>query len=102
MAVGPPVDAADAAGGEDADARHVGDDHGCGDGGGPVLPPGHQHGQIPAAGLGHVVALFPQHLDVIPGAAGLQAPADDGDGGGDGAVLRMISSTLRAVSTFWG
>ena len=32
--LGPTVDAADAPGGEDLDARHVGDDHGGGHGGG--------------------------------------------------------------------
>ena len=34
--LGAPVHAADAAGGEDLDARHVGDDHGGGDGGGAI------------------------------------------------------------------
>ena len=83
----PPVDAADAPGGKHLDARHVGDDHGGGDGGGPVLPPGAQHRQIPAAGLGHGRARPAQVLNLLLGTARLQPPADNGDGGGDRPVL---------------
>ena len=83
----PPVDAADAAGGEYLDARHVGDNHGGGDGGGPVLPTGAQHGQVPAAGLGDLGPRLAQVLNLLPGAPGLQLSADDGDGGGHRAVL---------------
>ena len=82
-----PVDAADAAGGEYLDARHMGDNHGGGYGGGPVLPPGAQYGQIPAAGLGDGGARLAQVLDFLPGAARLQPPADHGDGSGSRAVL---------------
>ena len=81
------MDAADAAGGEDADAGHVGDHHGGGDGAGAVLAPGHQHRQVTAAGLGDLRALLAEILDLLGGEAGLQPPADDGDGGRDGAVV---------------
>ena len=83
----PPVDAADAAGGEHPDARHVGDDHGGGNGGGSVLPLGHQDGEVPAAGLGHARARLAQVINLLVGEARLQAAAQDGDGGGDGPVL---------------
>ncbi len=82
-----PVDAADAASGEDFDARHVGDHHGGGDGGGAVGLAGAQHRQIPAAGFGDGLALLAQVLDLLLGAAGLQAAAQDGDGGGHRAVV---------------
>ena len=81
------MDAADAAGGEDADAGHVGDDHGGGHGGGPVRLPGHQGGQIPAAGLGNLPAGLAQILDLLPAETRFQAAADDGDGGGHGSVV---------------
>src|SRR5699024_3841598 len=41
--LGAPVDAADAAGGEDLDAGHMGDHHGGGNGGGAVGLASHQH-----------------------------------------------------------
>ena len=85
--LGAPVDAADAARGEDLDARHVGDDHGGGNGGGSVLPLGHQDGEVPAAGLGHARARLAQVINLLVGEARLQAAAQDGDGGGDGSVL---------------
>ena len=78
--------AADAAGGEDLDARHVGDHHGGGHGGGAVSPLGDQHSQVPAGSLGHGLALLAQVLDLVLGQAGLQAAAQNGDGGGDCAV----------------
>ena len=85
--LGAPVHAADAAGGEDLDARHVGDDHGGGDGGGSVPSLGHQDGEIPAAGLGHARAGLAEIVNLLGGEARLQAAAQDGDGGGDGPVL---------------
>ena len=85
--LGAAVYAADAPGGKDLDAGHVGDDHGSGDGGGAVLAAGHQHGQIPAAGLIDGVALLAQILDLLGGQTGLQTTAQNGDGGGHGAVL---------------
>ena len=85
--LGAAVHAADAAGGEHLDACHVGDHHGGGDGGGAVGLAGDQHRQIPAAGLGHVLALLAQILDLLGGEAGLQAAAQNGDGGGHRAVV---------------
>ena len=78
--------AADAAGGEDLDASHVGDHHGGGHGGGAVSPLGDQHSQVPAGSLGHGLALLAQVLDLVLGQAGLQAAAQNGDGSGDCAV----------------
>ena len=79
------VYAADAAGGEDLDARHVGDHHGGGHGGGAVLATGAQNGQVTAGGLGDGVALLAEVFDLLGGQAGLQTAADDGDGRGDRA-----------------
>ena len=81
------MDAADAAGGEDADAGHVGDEHGGGHCRGPVGLPGYQGGQIPAAGLGDLPAGLAQVFDLLPAEPGLQAAADDGDGGGDSPIV---------------
>ena len=83
----PPVHAADAAGGEHGDPGHVGDNHGSGDSGGAVPALRHQHGQIPTAGLGHGRAGLAQVVDLLGREAGLQPPADDGDGGRGGAVF---------------
>ena len=82
-----PVDAADAAGGEHLNTGHVSDDHGGGNGGGTVPALGHQNGQVPAAGLGDAGAGLAQVIDLSLGQAGLQAAADDGDGGGYCAVF---------------
>ena len=82
-----PMHAADAAGGENLDARHVGDHHGGGDGGGAVLTPGAQDGDVPAGGLGNGLSLLAEVLDFRSRQTGLQPPADDGDGGGYRAVL---------------
>ena len=83
----PPVDPSDAPGGEEFDPRHVGDHHGGGHGGGPVGPLGHQDGQVPAGGLGDLLPLLAQVLNLRRGEAGLQPPPQDGDGGGDSPVL---------------
>ena len=53
---------------------------------GAVHALGYQHGQIPAAGLGHGVAGLAQVVDFVCGQARLQAAADDGDGGGHSAA----------------
>ena len=79
--------AADAAGGEHLDTGHVGDDHGGGHGGGTVPALGHQNGQVTAAGLGDAGAGLAQVIDLSLGQAGLQAAADDGDGGGNGTIF---------------
>ena len=81
------MDAADAAGGEHGDARHMGDDHGGGDGGGAVPALSHQYGQVTAAGLGDSGAGLAQIIDLLGGQAGLQATLDDGDGGGHRTVF---------------
>ena len=81
-----PMHAADAARGKDLDARHGGDHHGGGDGAGAVHALGYQHGQNPAAGLGHGVASLAQVVDLLRGQARLQAAADDGDGSGHSAA----------------
>ena len=73
-------------GGEELNPRHVGDHHGGGHGGGPVGPLGHQDGQVPAGGLGDLLPLLAQVFDLLRGEAGLQAAAQDGDGGGNGPV----------------
>ena len=82
-----PVDAADAAGGEHLNTGHVSDDHGGGHGGGAVPALGHQNGQVTAAGLGDGRAGLAQIVDLGFGQTGLQAAADDGDGGGYCAVF---------------
>ena len=79
--------AANAAGGEEADAGHVGNDHGCGNGGSAVLTPGAQHGQVPAGSLVNGAALLAEVLDLLSGQTGLQAAADDGDGSRHSTVL---------------
>ena len=81
------MDTADAAGGEHLNPGHVGDDHGGGDGGSAVLTLGYQNGQVTAAGLGHSGAGLAQIVNFGLGQTGLQAAADDGDGGGDSAVF---------------
>ena len=85
--LGSPVHAADAAGGENGDARHVGDHHGGGDGGGAVLAPGAQNRQIPAGGLADGSALLAEVFNFLRGQTGFQPPADDGDGGRNRPVL---------------
>ena len=49
--------------------------------------PGHQGGKIPAAGLGHATAGLAQVFDLLTAQAGLQAAADNSDGGGHRAVF---------------
>ena len=85
--LGTAMHAADAAGGEHLDTGHVGDDHGGGHGGGTVPALGHQNGQVTAAGLGDAGAGLAQVIDLSLGQAGLQAAADDGDGGGNGTIF---------------
>ena len=82
-----PVHSADAAGGEELDARHMGDHHGGGHGGGAVLAPGADRRQIPAAHLRDLPALFAEVFNLLRGQPRLQPPADDGDGGRHGAVF---------------
>ena len=81
------VHAADAAGGEDLNAGHVGDHHRGRDGGGPVQALGHKHGQIPAGGLGHGLPGLAQVFDLLRGQTGLEPPAQNGDRRGDGAAV---------------
>ena len=81
------MNAADAAGGKDTDTGHVGDHHGGGNGGGAIAALSHQNGQVAAAGLGDGVAALAQIVDLLGGQTSLQAAADDGDGGGHGAVF---------------
>ena len=85
--LGAPVHTADTAGGEYGDPRHVGDDHGGGDGGGAVPTLCHQHRQIPAAGLGNGGAGLAQVVDFLRAQARFQPAADDRDGGGDRTVV---------------
>ena len=79
--------AADAAGGENGDACHVGDHHGGGDGGSAVLTPGAQQCQVPAGSLVNGLALLAEVFNFFRSQTGLQPTADDGDGGGNGAVF---------------
>ena len=79
------MDAADAAGGEDTDARQLRDHHGGGHGGGAGEALREVDGHVPAADLAHV--LGPAHeLQLLAVEADLQLAADDGGGGGDGAL----------------
>ena len=79
----------------------MGDHHGGGHGGGAIAALCHQNGQIPAAGLGDGVAALAQIVNLLGGQARLQAAADDGDGGGDGAVfaddLLHVQSSLHIL-----
>ena len=79
--------AADAAGGKNIDARHVGDYHGGGDGGSAVRSASDECGQIAAAGLGDAAAGLAEVLDLLMAQTSLEAAADDGDGCGDCAVV---------------
>ena len=77
--------AADAAGGEHADARHVGDHHRGGDGARAVLALRDEHGQVAAGSLRDARAGLAEVVDLFLGKARLQPSADDGDGRGHGA-----------------
>ena len=79
------VHTADAAGGEHADARHVGDHHRGGDGARAVLALRDEHGQVAAGSLRDARAGAAEVVDLFLGKARLQASADDGDGRGHGA-----------------
>ena len=81
------VHAADAAGGEHADARHVGDHHRGGDGASAVLALRDEHRQVAAGSLRDARAGAAEVVDLILGKARLEAAADDGDGRGHGARL---------------
>ena len=85
--LGAAVHTADAAGGEDADAGHIGNDHGGGDGGGAVRAAGNQRRQVASAGLGDAAAGLAEVFDLVTAEARLEAAADDGDRGGHGAVV---------------
>ena len=79
--------AADAAGGKDLNACHVGDHHRRGDGGGAVRAARADDRQIAAGDLGDLAPGLAEVGDLLLGQAGLQAAAEDGDGGGNGAVV---------------
>ena len=81
------VHTADAAGGEHANARHVGDHHRGGDGARAVLALRDEHGQVAAGSLRDARAGAAEVVDLFLGKTGLQAAADDGDGRGDRAGL---------------
>ena len=81
--LGAAVHAADAAGGKDGDARHVGDHHRRGDGGGAVR----DDRQVAAGDLGDLAPALAEVGDLLLGQAGLQAAAEDGDGGGHCTVV---------------
>ena len=81
------VHAADAAGGKNADACHVGDHHGGGDGGGTVCLAGDEGCDITAAGLGNISAGLAEIFDLVLGQTRFQSAAYDGDGGGDCTVF---------------
>ena len=87
--------AADAAGGEDANARHVGDHHRGGDGAGAVLALRDEHGQVAAGGLGNARAGAAEVVDFFLGKTGLEPSADDGDGRGHGARVADNSLDLE-------
>ena len=81
------VHTADAAGGEHADARHVGDHHRGGDGARAVLALRDEHGQVAAGSLRDARAGAAEVVDLFLGKARLEPAADDGDGRGHGAGL---------------
>ena len=81
------VHAADAAGGKDVNASHVGNDHSGGDGGSAVCSACDERGQIAAAGLGDAAAGLAEVLDLLMAQTCLETAADDGDGRGDCAVI---------------
>ena len=85
--LGAAVYAADAAGGEDLDASHVGDYHGGGDGGSAVNSACDERGQVAAAGLGDIVSGLAEVLYFLIGESRFEAAADNGDGRGDCAVF---------------
>ena len=78
---------ADAAGGKNLDTGHMGNDHGGGNGGCAVLAPGAQHSQIAAGCLVDCLTLLAEVLNLLGGKAGLQAAADDGNGGRNSTLL---------------
>ena len=79
--------AADAAGGKDLNARHVGDHHRRGDGGRTVRAARADDRQVTARDLGDLAPALAEVGDLLLGQAGLQAAAEDGDGGGHCAVV---------------
>ena len=81
------VHAADAAGGEHTDARHVGDHHRGGDGARAVLALRDEHGQVAAGSLRDARAGAAEVVDLFLGKARLEPSADDGDGRGDRAAF---------------
>ena len=85
--LGAAVHAADAAGGKDLNACHVGDHHRRGDGGGAVRAARADDRQVAAGDLGDLAPGLAEVGDLLLGQAGLQAAAEDGDGGGHGAVV---------------
>ena len=89
------VHAADAAGGENADARHVGDHHRGGNGARAVLALRDEDGQVAAGSLRDARAGAAEVVDLFLGKARLQAAADDGDGRGDRARVTDDSLDLE-------
>ena len=97
-----PVYAADAAGGENLDARHVGDDHGGGDSGCAVGLSRDQRGQITAAGFGDASSGFAEVFDLLAAQTCLESAADDGDGGGRRAVrANRLLDQQRCFYVLW-
>ena len=79
--------AADAAGGKNGDARHVGDHHRRGDGGRTVHAARADDRQVAARDLGDAAPGLAEVGDLLLGQTRLQAAAEDSDGGGHCAVV---------------
>ena len=83
----PAVNAADTACCKDLYPCHVRDDHGRRNRCGAVRPASNQGGQVPAARLDHIPALFAEVFDLLPAEPGLQPAADHGDSRRNSAVV---------------
>ena len=79
--------AADAASGENFHTRQMSGNHGRGHCGRTVFAAGQQNGQVTAAGLDDLQALFAKIFDLFLGNANAHLAAQNGDGGGNRAVF---------------
>ena len=95
------VHAADAAGGKDADADHLGHEHGGGDGGRAGVAVRNVHGHVAAGDLADVLGLA-HDGEVSLVQADLELAADDGHGGGHGAVVADDLLHLRGEVEVFG
>ena len=95
------VDAADAAGGEDADAGHLGHEHRGGDGGRAVMAVRDVDGHVAAGDLADVLRLA-HDGEVVLAEADLELAADDGHRRGHSAVIAHDLLDLRGEAEVLG